>query len=261
MILTLLTDFGAASPYVAIVKGLALKAIPELTLIDLSHQIKPGDILESQFFLKHCYHRFPAGSIHLAIVDPGVGTKRLPIAIQTDSGFFVGPDNGIFTFLQEKIIAVHIIGNPGIISPDPAPTFHGRDIFLPAALWLAKGYPINQIGPPLQPGGLIRKPLPAPVIADGKIHGLVIYIDHFGNLISNIEAELLPGAGKFSCHFLNWHTDRLMPTYSPGNASEPILTKSSFGLLEIALHGGSAADWFNIDTRQRPATGITITFS
>jgi len=261
MILTLLTDFGAASPYVAILKGLALKAIPELTLIDLSHQIRPGDVLESQFFLKHCCYRFPANSIHLAIVDPGVGTNRLPLAIQTESGFFVGPDNGIFTFLQEKIKAVHTISNPRIISPEPAPTFHGRDIFLPAALWLANGYPINQIGPPLKPNNLIRKPLPDPIVIDRKIHGRIIYIDNFGNLISNIYADHLPETAKFSCSFLNWHTDTLMSTYSLGNSSEPILTNSSFGLLEIALNGGSAADWFDIDMQQRPTAGITISFS
>ncbi|MCK4378797.1 MAG: SAM-dependent chlorinase/fluorinase, partial [Deltaproteobacteria bacterium] len=212
MILTLLTDFGAASPYVAILKGLALKAIPDLSLIDLSHQIRPGDIMESQFFLQYCCCcRFPENSIHLAIVDPGVGTSRLPLAIQTDDGFFVGPDNGIFTFLQGKIKAVHAIASPWIISPEPALTFHGRDIFLPAALWLANGHPINQIGPRLQPDDLIRKPLPKPIITDRKIHGRIIYIDNFGNLISNIHTDHLPAAAKFSCCFLNWHTDTLTP--------------------------------------------------
>ena len=260
MILTLLTDFGTASPYVAILKGLALRTIPDLLLIDLSHQIKPGDILESQFFLQHCCYKFPENSIHLAIIDPGVGTSRLPLAIQTDDGFFVGPDNGIFTFLQGKIKAVHAITSPRIISQEPAPTFHGRDIFLPAALWLANGHPINQIGPPLQPGDLVRKPLPDPVITDRKIHGRIIYIDNFGNLISNIHADNLPAAAKFSCWFLNWHTDTLMPTYNMGNPSEPILTCSSFGLLEISLNSGSAAEWFNIDIQQQPAASISISF-
>jgi len=258
MILTLLTDFGAASPYVAILKGQALKTIPDLSLIDLSHQIRPGDILEGQFFLRHCYREFPENSIHLAVVDPGVGTSRLPLAIQTDNGFFVGPDNGIFTFLREKIIAVHTITNPRIISPDPAPTFHGRDIFLPAALWLAGGRPLNQLGPQLQPADLISKPIPEPTITAQKIHGHIIYIDNFGNLISNIPANNLPTDSMFNCRFHNWKTSTLQPTYGCGNPSEPILTCSSFGLLEIALNGGSAADWFNIDKRQQPITGITI---
>ncbi len=261
MILTLLTDFGTASPYVAILKGLALKAIPDLSLLDLSHQIRPGDIMESQFFLQHCCCRFPENSIHLAIVDPGVGTSRLPLAIQTDDGFFVGPDNGIFTFLQGKIKAVHAITSPRIISPEPAPTFHGRDIFLPAALWLANGHPINQIGPPLQPADLVRKPLPKPIITECKIHGRIIYIDNFGNLISNIHADHLPATAKFSCRFHNWQTDILTSTYGRGNPSDPILTRSSFGLLEIALNGGSAADWFDIDIQQQATAGITISFS
>lgn len=261
MILTLLTDFGAASPYVAILKGLALKAIPDLSLIDLSHQIRPGDILESQFFLQHCWRRFPETSIHLTIVDPGVGTSRLPLAVQTDDGFFVGPDNGIFTFLQGKIKAVHEITNPRIIFPEPAPTFHGRDIFLPAALWLANGHPINQVGPQLQPDDLIRKSLPKPIITDRKIHGNIIYIDNFGNLISNIHADHLNATTKFSCCFLNWHTNTLTPTYGLGNPSEPILINNSFGFLEIALNGGSAADWFDIDMQQQPTAGIIISFS
>jgi len=258
MILTLLTDFGAASPYVAILKGLALRNIPNLSLVDLSHQIHPGDILEGQFFLQHCSASFPKGSIHLAVVDPGVGTGRLPLAIQTDDAFFVGPDNGIFTFLRGEIRAAHRISSPHIIAPHPAPTFHGRDIFLPAALWLAKGQPITRLGPSLQPEQLVKKPLPEPVIAGETIQGQIVYVDNFGNLISNIPARLLTDAPSFSCRFLNWQTSTLTTTYAPGNPAEPILTCSSFNLLEIALNGGSAAEWFHLDRQQRVTAPIHI---
>jgi S-adenosylmethionine hydrolase len=258
MILTLLTDFGAASPYVAILKGLALKNIPNLSLVDLSHQIHPGDIQEGQFFLQHCCVNFPKGSIHLAVVDPGVGTGRLPLAIQTDDAFFVGPDNGIFTFIQGKILAVHQISNIQIISPHPAPTFHGRDVFLPAALWLAKGQPITQLGPPLQPEQLVKKPLPEPVAAGETIQGQIVYVDSFGNLISNIPTQLLTDASSFSCRFLNWQTQTLTVTYASGSPTEPILTCSSFNLLEIALNGGSAAEWFQLDRQNLAAAPINV---
>ena len=114
MILTLLTDFGTASPYVAILKGLALKAIPELSLIDLSHQIRPGDILESQFFLKHCCYRFPENSIHLAIVDPGVGTSRLPLAIQADDGFLSALIMVFSPFFRERLKQCMRLPTPGL---------------------------------------------------------------------------------------------------------------------------------------------------
>lgn len=258
MILTLLTDFGAASPYVAILKGLALKAIPDLKLIDLSHQIRPGDILESQFFLKHCCCRFPGNCVHLAVIDPGVGTSRLPLAIQTDEGFFIGPDNGIFSFLLEKSKAVHVITNPDIISPTPSPTFHGRDIFLPAALWLAAGQPISNLGSPIKPRQLVKKPLPQPVTSGRNIRGSIIYIDHFGNLISNIPAASLPASSSFNCRFHQWQTGTLTTTYGQGNKSEPMLARSSFNLLEIAVNGGSAAEWFQLDHRQLPVAGLTL---
>jgi S-adenosylmethionine hydrolase len=258
MILTLLTDFGAASPYVAIIKGLALKEIPNLALVDLSHQIHPGDVREGQFFLRHCCSHFPQGSIHLAVVDPGVGSRRLPLAIQTDDAFFIGPDNGIFTFLQGEMRAVHQISNIQIISPHPAPTFHGRDVFLPAALWLAKGQPIARLGPPLHPEQLVRKPLQEPVIAGEMIQGQIVYVDNFGNLISNIPAQLLTDASSFSCRFLNWQTQTLTVTYASGSPTEPILTCSSFNLLEIALNGGSAAEWFQLDRQQLAAAPISV---
>ena len=261
MILTLLTDFGAASPYVAILKGLALKKIPDLSLVDLSHQIHPGDLQEGQFFLRYCHGSFPQGSIHLAVIDPGVGTSRLPLAIQTDKAFFIGPDNGIFTFLQGKMRAVHQISNPSIIAPHPAPTFHGRDIFLPAALWLAMGRSITQLGPPLPPERLVRKPLPEPSIAGKTIQGQIIYVDNFGNLISNIPAQHLADAPSFSCRFLNWQTNTLATTYNSGSPKEPILTRSSFNLLEIALNGGSAAEWFHLDRRQLFAAPMHIRVS
>ncbi|MBN2332025.1 MAG: SAM-dependent chlorinase/fluorinase [Deltaproteobacteria bacterium] len=260
MLITLLTDFGSQSPYVAMLKGLALRSAPTVQIIDISHAVQPGNSQEGQFLLNYCCPTFPAHAVHLAVVDPGVGTGRRALAIQTAAGFFVGPDNGIFTCMQERATAIHEISNPAIISPTPAPTFHGRDIFLPAALHLAADRPIGELGPPVGPAALISTPLPEPVVNDRSIHGTVIYGDHFGNLITNITCASVTSSPRFHCRFGDWHTNTLTSTYGMVQPQTTILTCSSFGLLEIAVNGGSAAERFRIDRHCPTDCPITIQF-
>jgi hypothetical protein len=259
-IITLLTDFGSGSPYVAILKGLTLgRGLP--VPVDLSHEIAPGGLREAQFFLAHTVRSFPAGTVHLAVIDPGVGTDRRALALAAGGQWFVGPDNGIFTFLIADITAAFAITNPEIIAPHPAPTFHGRDIFLPAALHLASGGEGAQIGPPVEAASLAKDHLPQPHIDAHHASGEIIYIDRFGNLVTNLPGTLALGDRPFTCRFADWTTDRLQPSYGHAPPGATLLTVGSFGMLEIAVNGGSAAARFGFATGSTPIATVWFEFT
>ncbi|MBW1644836.1 MAG: SAM-dependent chlorinase/fluorinase [Deltaproteobacteria bacterium] len=260
MLLTLLTDFGSQSPYLAIIKGIALSRLPALTIVDVCNQVEPADIRTGQFFLTYCHPEFPAGTVHLAVIDPGVGTDRLPLAIRTrDGSFYIGPDNGLLTSQINNAEHLCQISNPEIIADRPAATFHGRDIFLPAALHLLAGNPLADLGPAVEPAALVQDPLPRPHHQDNRIIGKIIYIDPFGNLITNIARDLLPEGRPFRCQFRGWLTDTLTTTYGQAPPRATILTCSSFGLLEIAINRGSAAKRFAFDRHQLATSEVIIT--
>ncbi|MGH7568950.1 MAG: SAM hydrolase/SAM-dependent halogenase family protein, partial [Gemmatimonadales bacterium] len=181
-LITLLSDFGTADSYVAEVKGVLLTAAPQATLVDVTHQVPPGDIRAGQFILSRFWHRFPAGTVHLVVVDPGVGTARRALAATASGHWFVAPDNGLLSPLppDARFVALPV---PETV----APTFHGRDVFAPAAAALANGTSLERLGSPITDP--YRSPLPAPH-HDGTVWlGEVLYIDRFGTLISNLPAE------------------------------------------------------------------------
>ncbi|MEM1550729.1 MAG: SAM-dependent chlorinase/fluorinase, partial [Candidatus Bathyarchaeia archaeon] len=188
-IITLTTDFGLRDSYVAEMKAVILSICPEACIVDISHEVRKFDIRMGSFLLFRASRFFPNGTIHMAVIDPGVGTERRPIIIETDWSIYVGPDNGILipSAQRDGIRHIYIIGNPKYMLKEVSKTFHGRDIFSPAAAYLARGVPPSEFGPeifdPVVPS------FAEPISSDDSIMGEIIHVDGFGNLITNIKYE------------------------------------------------------------------------
>jgi S-adenosyl-L-methionine hydrolase (adenosine-forming) len=247
-IITLTTDFGLEDAYVGVMKGVILGITPEARIVDISHAIGAQRVAEGTFILQAAYPFFSTGTIHVAVVDPGVGTSRLPLAIATPSGIFVGPDNGLFApILHELGLAdstgalrrgatVVQITNPAARLPSVSATFHGRDIFAPAAAHLARGLPISDLGPPVQ--SIQAPPETEPVRdSEGITRGAVIHIDHFGNAVTNIRGASLAGSEIVIAG--GREIGRLVRTYGEGRVMALV---GSTGLVEIAVRNGNAAE-------------------
>jgi S-adenosylmethionine hydrolase len=242
MIITLTTDFGLRDHYVGSVKGVILSIHRLPRLVDITHDIPPQDIPSAAYVLKESYRCFPKGTIHLAVIDPGVGSDRKPIVVEGDGHLFVGPDNGIFSYVLRGTDAiVHEITNAKYILTAESPTFQGRDLFAPAAAWLSRGVPPTELGP------VHSTPKVLAIVENrrddaGKIMGKIVYIDHFGNLITSLTGDDLgksPGAkllGKDGIRI------ELRRCYADGAPEVPFALVNSSGHLEIFLSGGSARD-------------------
>jgi S-adenosylmethionine hydrolase len=243
-IITLTTDFGLSDWFVGAMKGVLLRIQPRAQLVDITHQIPPGDIRAGAFALASCYSLFPRRTVHLAVVDPGVGSSRAAIVVQTKDFLFVGPNNGVLSFAldREVIRSVRRLENPKFFRPSVSRTFHGRDVFAPIAAHLSKGAALAELGPEVSE--YTRLPQ-----ANARRRGLerigeVIYIDHFGNTITNIsDADL----AQFDFRVLKIHLRKCKKTIPlhefyqavpPGQALGLI---GSTGFLEIAINGGNAA--------------------
>lgn len=185
-IITLTTDYGARDAFAASVKGVILKINPQAQIVDISNEISPQDIWEAAYTLRSAYSHFPKGTVHLAVVDPGVGSGRKPITVVTESYYFVGPDNGLFSLIYQEAerLRVHHITSTHYFLPNPGPTFHGRDIFAPVAGWLAKGIPSGNFGEEIT--DYVKLNIPAPKTTANSIEGHIVHIDRFGNIITNI---------------------------------------------------------------------------
>jgi hypothetical protein len=230
-IITLLTDFGTADSYVAEVKGVLLCRAPGVTLVDVSHDVPPGDIRAASFILSRMWHRFPEGTVHLAVVDPGVGTTRRALAAHARRHLFVAPDNGLLSPLAEDARFVELP-----VPPDVAPTFHGRDVFAPAAAQLASGTALAHLGPPVTDPYL--SPLPAPRRDGAGWMGEVIYVDRFGTLITNMPGErVAPGA---RVRIGATDAGPLRRTFGDVGRGAVVAYVGSGGTVEVALHDGSA---------------------
>ncbi|MEL6490158.1 MAG: SAM-dependent chlorinase/fluorinase [Cyanobacteria bacterium J06621_3] len=201
--ITLLSDFGYQDAYVAVMKGVIAAIAPKIPTCDITHLVPPQDILAARFNLLTAYPHFPAGTVHLAVVDPGVGSSRRAIALQTPSGFFVGPDNGLFSGIYDRepiIEAVHLSKSDYWRISEPSKTFHGRDIFAPVAAHLENGVPIGALGDFIDPATLVKPDFPSFInYANGALNqkpvratGSLQYIDGFGNLITNIPGDVIP---------------------------------------------------------------------
>ena len=243
-IITLLTDFGTEDSYVGAMKGVILSINPDATIIDISHQIPPQDIIAGAFVLYQAAPFFPKGTVHIAVVDPGVGGKRKPILIETDKYFFVGPDNGIFDIaLQNERIRRKIhLTNKNYFLGYISSTFHGRDIFSPVAAYLSLGIDPALFGKKIKT--LTSLDVKKPFAKDGKITGRIIHIDRFGNLITNIDEGLLKKVFKnriFEVEVCDNIIKRFVPSYTNAKQGEPIGLIGSSGLMEIAMREKNAS--------------------
>ncbi len=256
-LVTLITDFGLTDEYVGVVKGVMLCHNPALHIVDISHLIPPQDTSSASHLLTRSYSYFPPGSVHLVIVDPGVGSDRPLLAIHSDGYFFVGPDNGIFTPILNgtKPAAVHRITEADLFLPTVSATFHGRDIMAPVAAQLATGLPIGRVGPPVLPQDcLLSGPGPCAVI-DDVLHGEITHVDRFGNLCTNIsrrDLEGLSGEQKISLQIGDEDTEfldvPLASSYVGQEKNGMLALYDSHDFLEIAVNRGNAAQRLQAST-------------
>ena len=257
-VLTLLSDFGLSDVYVGVMKGVIAAINPELTPIDLTHQIPPQNIALARFALMTAFPYFPAGTVHVAIVDPGVGSNRRAIAlvVGTDpdnpTGFLVGPDNGLFSgvFSQSPILAaVELTNRQYWRVPEPSHTFHGRDIFAPVGAYLASGVPFSDLGGAIAAESLTQLNIPAVQIepldeTTTRITGCIQALDHFGNLITNIPGRQVVDS-KWSI-VVNEMIIAGGQTYSDSLVVELVALIGSHGWVEIAVNNGSAQAKLNL---------------
>ena len=240
-IIALLSDFGWQDNYVGMMKGTIAQINPRLQVIDLNHQIPPQDIAAARFNLMQACDYFPKGTIYVAVVDPGVGGDRLGVGVQFAGGYLVGPDNGMFSGLLEQypaIAAVSLTNTDYWRTKQPSATFHGRDIFAPAGAHLANGVPLSALGEPISPESLVEIALPQLRKTPQDIIGSIQYIDHFGNLITNIPAEILT---DICCDIqVGSHRIQLIKTYGEILVGEMAGLIGSHGLLEVVVNQGNA---------------------
>ncbi|MCA1993410.1 MAG: SAM-dependent chlorinase/fluorinase [Coleofasciculus sp. S288] len=247
-IVTLLSDFGLSDVYVGVMKGVIAQINPTLTVVDLTHQIPPQSIAVARFNLMNAYPYFPAGTVHVAVVDPGVGSQRRAIALQLNAGFLVGPDNGLFSGVlsQNSVVAAVELTNPKYWrTRTPSTTFHGRDIFAAIGAHLATGVPLEQLGEVIDSSTLVELAIPEPTATATGIAGCIQYVDHFGNLMTNIAAADVRGK--------TWSvvvSDLIIPasqTYSDRSLGDIVALIGSHGWVEIAVNGGSAQFELQLD--------------
>jgi len=257
LLITLLSDFGLRDPYVAEMKAVILSIYPDASIVDISHEIEKYDVQMGAYTLARAAPYFPKGTIHIAVVDSGVGTERRPIIVETKRSFYVGPDNGLLMFSAQKegIIHIYEVTNRKYMLKMVSKTFHGRDIFSPAAAYLAKGIQALDFGPevcnPIVPS--FAKPL----MLDREIRGEVIHVDGFGNIVTNVTEERLKAMDikegvRLSVTLKdNEVLAKLCLAYGDVPADSPLTVIGSGGFLEIAVNRGNAAQTFGIKTGDR----------
>ena len=250
--IAILTDFGYRDHYVGAMKGVIASIAPATPVIDITHGIPPQNVAAGAIALRQSWRFFPPRTIFLAVVDPGVGTARLPIAIETRTGArFVGPDNGLLSAAADEagIRAIAELRTPRYRLPRPSATFHGRDIFAPAAAWLSKGVKLTALGPRLK--AITRlDAAPEPTESGRELRGTVIYVDAFGNLVSNISREVFEHfaarfrSGRVSVRIKRRAPAEMYKAYHDAPPRAPLATFGSFEMLEVAVRDGSAAAYF-----------------
>ena len=251
-LITLTTDFGVSDNYVGVMKGVILGINPAASIVDISHHVSPQDVLQGAFVLGTGVKYFPKGTIHIGVVDPGVGSSRDALVLSGPDGHFVGPDNGIFSLAVgrnseglatgrrplPKGWTARRITNSKYMRENVIAPFHGRDVFAPAAAYLSLGVPPDDLGPEV--GKIMRLPFPAPVKRDGGLLGKVIYVDRFGNLVTNIADKELAGWERVHVEICGKVIDRLSQYYAQGGSLAALI--GSAGYLEVAVKNGSAAE-------------------
>jgi hypothetical protein len=255
-LITLLTDFGLNDAYVGIMKGVILRINPDIRVVDLTHAVPPQQVLAGALMLRNAVGFFPDGTIHLAVVDPGVGSARRPLLIETDRGFLVGPDNGVLSPAAALMgrPRARLLANEKFFLHPVSQTFHGRDIFAPVAAHLACGVTPEAVGPVLD--SIVELELPVPRRSGATIAGEVVHVDHFGNLVTNISLDALPRfpAQQVYVSISRTRIGTLLATYSAAPEGGPLALVGSWGTVEIAVRNGSAAKMFAAGT----GTPVTV---
>lgn len=257
-VLAILTDFGSADGYVGTMKGVILSITSHVHLIDITHDVPPQHVASAAWLLATSYRYFPAGTIFVCVVDPGVGSLRHPIALHVGNWFFVGPDNGLFSYVlaEHPVHEAVALLNPTYHLSQISATFHGRDIFAPVAAHLARGIPLSELGPRVDPATLQHLDLGLPVYEGEEIKAYIVHIDHFGNLISTIPASLVPDLFSRASVQLTFPTQGIVVTdrrrfFSAATTREdmarPFIYVDSSGYVAIALQNGNAAQALGIE--------------
>jgi hypothetical protein len=267
--ITLTTDFGTQDAYVAAMKGVMLDVHPAATFVDITHEIHPQDVMEAAFVLRTAVPFMPDGTVHLVVVDPGVGTERRAVAVRRDDQWFVGPDNGVFPLVldDESPEAMVELDTPDVWrAPTPSTTFHGRDIFAPVAAHLAAGRSLAEVGSPIDTLQPLRWALP--IADEHAVEGQIIHVDRFGNCITNIRRDTLadtpaadalegvPDGPAVKCYAGSTILEGLHATYGAVAEEEPLLLFGSTGFLEVAVNAGNAAERLDI----RKGDSVKLTF-
>ncbi len=259
-IITLLTDFGLQDEYVGVMKGVILSISPDVKIVDITHLISPQDLFQAAYTLKSSYRYFPKNTVHVVVVDPGVGSDRAVLAVKMNGHIFLAPDNGVLGLIleeEEPDLIVRVENNEFFLET-VSQTFHGRDVFAPVAAHISKGIRINQLGTPQKKEALVCLKIKKPVISEkGEIFGEIVSIDRFGNLITSIDLDFLEASYNCSCKSETIENVRitlgehrisgLSKTYSSVAPQTPLAVIGSSGHLEIALSNGSAKQYYNAD--------------
>ncbi len=262
MFVTFLSDFGLQDDFVGTCHGVIKRIAPEAQIIDITHGIPRLQILQGALVLANTVPYMPVG-VHLAVVDPGVGSPRRALALRDEEGrVFVGPDNGLLVPAAERngIAAVHELANPDYALDAVSRTFHGRDLFAPAAAHLSRGVPLEELGPPLAVDALVRLDVPAPEIGQTRIGAVVLYVDNFGNIALNLTREHANGAGIVPGMQVELEVggERVFAvaarTFADARAGDLILYEDSYRNMSLAISGGSAAEML----QARPGQSLRI---
>jgi S-adenosylmethionine hydrolase len=251
MPIALITDFGTQDYYVGAMKGVILSINPQASIIDITHDIEPQNILSAAFVLSACYRDFPQGTIFVAVVDPGVGSERRAIVVEANGSCFVGPDNGIFSFVLGEGPMVYSLENDHYFYKPVSSTFHGRDIFAPVAAHLSLGVAPGDFGPRIGEAVQLSGIYPE-IQGPNTISGRIIHTDRFGNLVTNITVD---AAGEvFELMIADRSITELRQSYSGGEPGKPFAVAGSAGFIEVSVNGGSAAELLKVE----PGTPISL---
>ncbi len=258
-IVTLTTDFGESDHYIACMKGVILQHAPDAQIVDVTHLIQPHDVVHGAFVLRQVFEHFPGGTIHVGVVDPGVGTSRRLIAVTYEGQVFLIPDNGLISLIHRDFPMgqLRAIDNPRLFRPQVSSTFHGRDVLAPVAGHLAQGMHIENVGPVVEELEILNLDRPT-LLPNHGIEGQILYVDRFGNLISNISetdlSALDTGGRALSVYVGPLRVGPLRMTYGEVAAGEIIALIGSTGMLEVAINQGNAA----AQLRASPGTIIVV---
>ena len=243
-LITLLTDFGTADHYVGAMKGAAYSVYPEIEFVDISHEVPNHDIFGAAYVLRGAYSTFPRFTLHVVVVDPGVGSTRRPILVMTDNYNFIGPDNGVFSFIyqMETVNRVVHLNVPYYFRQPVSSTFHGRDIFAPIAAWVAKGNDPRKMGDEISDYVRLDAPVPKQV-APTMLKGAVMHVDRFGNLVTNFTAAHLPEErmARARLRVNGKEIHQVVSHYAEVQGQAPFAYIGSQGFVEIAVAKASAA--------------------